>query len=507
MSAARTMASDNNWLLFPAVRAVLTVPFWLPAAPRPLPVGDRKEMLRRAATALNQSRHLAAYRMRWEAVELGWSREPYTINLPAIWHPKASVSRKGTILKGVFTDPEAPPALSAQGNGTIAIVERSILYYDYGICSLEYVFEFLPAANAAADWLDPAFWRQFRARIMAAVENRELAALAEPAWSNLQHAIVEAFSASIGWIPGPLEGGRRRRRRASSAGMLPIKRIFGLHQPKVRRGHLCASFGINFILFCRGRPEFGADPLNRLFEAFLGGRPIGDADSKARSEHLAYVFYGAVHTLVIVRGTPQTPETSGVVEAARALLRYLWMGYGVLAEASRGLMALQAAYYIGYATPSLRQEQRVNGMIRDLEVAGQIFDLLIAEFHFSMFWESEIEYDIYHPAYAQWRMPELATFVRDNLAALARTADALRRSLEVRRQRLIGVLLGAIATLGIIGAVNSLFSFSHWKLLFLKLDYPLQEEWEGTVTLLVLVLCLILMFVVYSLNRERRNRG
>src|SRR5260370_36123252 len=101
-------------------------------------------------------------------------------------------------------------------------------------------------------------------------------------------------------------------------------------------------------------------------------------------------------------------------------------------------MALQSRYHLAYV-PTVREEPRVRRTVKDLDVAGQIFDLLIAEFHFSMFWESEIEYDIYHPAYEQWRMKELAQFVKDNLAAAAKTAEVLRRGIEVQRHRRIGL--------------------------------------------------------------------
>ena len=149
---------------------------------------------------------------------------------------------------------------------------------------------------------------------------------------------------------------------------MPIGRIFGHDQAKTGRqgrqsrsgrGHVYASFGINFILF--GDHELGTarthglPELTSIVEGILGGRPIGDFSRKttledygARSDFLDYVFYGAVHTLVIVRSSPSTEEAAATVAAARSLLRYLWIGYGILADASRGLMALQGEYYLGY---------------------------------------------------------------------------------------------------------------------------------------------------------------
>src|SRR5260370_5800002 len=128
-------------------------------------------------------------------------------------------------------------------------------------------------------------------------------------------------------------------------------------------------------------------------------------------------------------------------------------------------MALQSRYHLAYV-PTVREEPRIRATVKDLDVAGQIFDLLIAEFHFSMFWESEIEYDIYHSAYEQWRMAELAKFVKDTLAAAARTADVLRRKIDVRRQFRISVTLGALTTLTLIGAVANLFNLS-------------RQEWDN----------------------------
>jgi hypothetical protein len=425
------------------------------------------------------------------------------------------------------------------------------LYYDYGACSLEYVFEFIPSVSSAptADWLASAsFWREFRKEIMDAVEHRTLGALQEPSWSYLQSrlgaALAHGHKSAARLYPGPLAPSPDLSRRPTTflsrwktalrrpalaspqLGMVPIGRIFGHDQSKISRqgrqswsgrGHVCASFGINFILFgdhklgtarTHGLPE-----LMSIVERILGGRPIGDfsrettlEDYGARSDFLDYVFYGAVHTLVIVRSSPSTEEAAATVAAARSLLRYLWIGYGILADASRGLMALQGEYYLGYPSLVLRRESLIRGMVKDLEVAGQISQLLIAEFHFSMFWESEIEYDIYHPAYEKWRMPELAKFVDDNLTAVAKTADVLRLRIEGRRQRGISWLLGSITALTIITAVNDFFIFSEWKLSFLHVDYPLHEEWKDLVTILVLLIWVVFFVAMFSLIRERQDR-
>jgi hypothetical protein len=123
-----------------------------------------------------------------------------------------------------------------------------------------------------------------------------------------------------------------------------------------------------------------------------------------------------------------------------------------------------------------------------------------------MFWESEIEYDIYHPAYEKWRMPELAKFVDDNLTAVAKTADVLRLRIEGRRQRGISWLLGSITALTIITAVNDFFIFSEWKLSFLRVDYPLHEEWKDLVTILVLLIWVVFFVAMFSLIRERQDR-
>src|SRR5438445_504940 len=125
-------------ILFPTVRAILTVPFWLPAAPRPLSAVRREDVLKRTAAELNRNVDKAASALKWEAVELDWSREPYSIDESKIWHPKAAKSRKGMILRGTFIETEQPPTIDLLSDFTIAIVERSIIYFDYDVCSLEY---------------------------------------------------------------------------------------------------------------------------------------------------------------------------------------------------------------------------------------------------------------------------------------------------------------------------------------------------------------------------------
>jgi hypothetical protein len=90
-------------ILFPSVKAILTVPFWLPFGPSPLPVEARRRMLRAAAVDL--TRDIPS--IQWEVPELEWSREPQSIPQPKIWHPKAATNRKGCILRGTFIEDES----------------------------------------------------------------------------------------------------------------------------------------------------------------------------------------------------------------------------------------------------------------------------------------------------------------------------------------------------------------------------------------------------------------
>ena len=190
------------------------------------------------------------------------------------------------------------------------------------------------------------------------------------------------------------------------------------------------------------------------------------------------------------------------------MLRSLWMGYSVLAEAPRGLMELQGDYYLGY-------ERRhgavlVRREVEKLDRAGQTFELLIAEFHFSMFWEFEIEYDIYHLAYQQWRMKELAEFVKDSLKGAAKTAEILQRMLDKKRQRNISIMLGVLATLTIIGATANIFSLSRaeWDNFqyhhppFLDFDNLLEYLIYHPLVISVFALCGFFVIYIFFLNQE-----
>ncbi len=353
-----------------------------------------------------------------------------------IWHPKPTVSRKGFILKGIFPNEELcliendlKSIVLPQDQVEFKVRECSIFYFDYGICALEHVFEFNPLTRSSEPTcLDSPFWADFKKKVMAAVEGRELGVLKEERWPYMQKILVDAFGGAVDHLKLP-----------NQSGMVDFHTLYGVAPD--HRGHFCASFGINFILFGYfGDQLLGApsEPLNRTVRRIIG-RPISQADGAARSDDLAYVFYGAVHPLVIIRRHPEIEanKAAGAVDAARVMLRSLWMGYSVLAEAPRGLMALQRDYYLGYA--HRHKAARIRREVKNLDRAGQTFELLIAEFHFSMFWESEIEYDIYHSAYEQWRMKELATFVKDSLSAAARTAEVLRRETDKKRQFRISV--------------------------------------------------------------------
>ena len=259
--------------------------------------------------------------------------------------------------------------------------------------------------------------------------------------------------------------------------LVPFRKIFGA--PEDNRGHLCASFGINFILF----GDFGdkmldkpSPELDRTVRSIIG-RPIGQPDGGARSEDLAYVFYGAVHTLVVVRRDPEAEakKAAGAVDAARIMLRYLWMGYSVLAEAPRGLMELQGDYYLGYERDP--KPARIRREIKNLDRAGQTFELLITEFHFSMFWESEIEHDVYHSAYEQWRMKDLAQFVKDTLAAATKTAEVLRRRVDVKRQSKISRTVGALTALTIVSVLVNIFALRRWEVE--NFEIPYLTGWES----------------------------
>jgi hypothetical protein len=95
LQGGKMLQDDFNSL--PYVRAILIMPFWLPEAPRPLPVERRHEILKKVAVKMNKE-NSDAPTMNWEVLELDWSRRPHLVERPKIWHPKAAISRKGSIL-------------------------------------------------------------------------------------------------------------------------------------------------------------------------------------------------------------------------------------------------------------------------------------------------------------------------------------------------------------------------------------------------------------------------
>jgi hypothetical protein len=472
-------------------------------------VDARQEVLKNVAAKLNGNTSGPLPRAEWEVLELGWCREPYDVKSPKIWHPKPAVSRKASILKGMFPDDvlrsigNALHLMVPQDEVEIEIKECSILFFDYGICALEHVFEFRPLTTSSEpNWLDSPFWAIFKRKMMAAVEGRKLGVLNEAHWPNMQKILVDAFNDAV-----------KKLKLPNQSGMVDFHKIFGV--PQDNQGHSCASFGINFILF----GYFGDQLLGPPSEALSGtvrriiGRPISQVDGAARSDDLAYVFYGALHPLVIIRRHPekQPKEAAGAVDAARVMLRSLWMGYSVLAEAPRGLMALQADYYLGYA--HRHKAARVRREVKNLDRAGQTFELLIAEFHFSMFWESEIEYDIYHSAYEQWRMKELAEFVKDSLAAAAKTAEVLRREIDRKRQFWISVTLAFFTTFTLFGVFGNLFSLSRqeWDNFQMPSHPFIVENMQNyfsyhPVIIGVFSACVLFFILILWLNIERAAR-
>jgi hypothetical protein len=528
---------NTNVVLLPNAKALLTVPFWLPSAPRPLLAEARTYMLRQAADIL--ARRGAASRpddplghaaIAWRVEALAWSRDPRRIDAARIWHPKSAVDRKQVLLVGRLREEEEfPQQYDACG---VSIAERSVIYYDYGICCLEYVFTFQTRAGRdAGDWLMSAsFWAHFKATVMDAVEGRTLAVLREPAWANLQSSLVDALilghTRADEAFPCPLSPNlaqpawaRYLRRMTSrvdytpqpslSTGIIPIGKIFGLHRAKngdqAGVGHVCASFGLNFFLFVEPVDEWPNEtdlppPFRTTVRGVLGGKTIDwtQVNYGARSANLAAIYFGAVHTLSIIAGGGAQDDTAATEAATRSLLRYLWVGYGILTEASRGLMALQGEYFLGYRLPRLRRVKSIQMMIRSLEVARQIAQVLISEFHFSMFWESEIEYDIYHSGYHQWRMPELFAFVQENLDSVVKTSEVLRRGIEDRRQRWMTRLLAGIAALTLITTVKDFFEFSTWA----PLPTSADQGWRDVITVAVLVLWVMIGFAVYWLGQE-----
>jgi hypothetical protein len=88
-------------------------------------------MLKKAAGHLNKESPESPP-ITWKVLDLDWSRQPYLVERHNIWHPKAAISLKGSILKGTFLGEEKLQE-RLTSVCAIKIVERSILYYDYGM--------------------------------------------------------------------------------------------------------------------------------------------------------------------------------------------------------------------------------------------------------------------------------------------------------------------------------------------------------------------------------------
>lgn len=415
-----------------AVQATLVIPFWLRTAPRSEKASARVRRLEAVAEILNSSPGAAA---RWEVLKLDWAPEPASVTDDHIWHPKTAVSRKGAILKGTFQGEEGGDLVSRLSSDVceVRIAERSIWYFDYGICSLEYVFDL--DFHSISDELEittnyARFWEAFRETVMKSVHDRKLATLRDPDWSDFQMRVMDAFCG-----------------KENKAALIDNGDLFSLSRSleeeggirKGVKGHICNCYGINYV-FVAERPE---DLLSQCLKSLqedisLGLGVEGDGNvATSASDSFCSVSYGAIHTLTLVRRS-NPREAQKVVEATRALLRYLWMGYGTLTEAARGLLILQRENYLGDERRR-PDEEDVLLTISKIDKAGQIAHQLVAEFHFSMFWESELEYEIYHRAYDLWKLKDLFSYVDENLKAAAKTAgvlqDRIKKAKENRREQ------------------------------------------------------------------------
>ncbi len=130
-----------------------------------------------------------------------------------------------------------------------------------------------------------------------------------------------------------------------------------------------------------------------------------------------------------------------------------------------------------------------------------------------MFWESEIEYDIYHSAYEQWRMKELAEFVKDSLAAAAKTAEVLRREIDRKRQFWISVTLAFFTTFTLFGVFGNLFSLSRqeWDNFQMPSHPFIVENMQNyfsyhPVIIGVFSACVLFFILILWLNIERAAR-
>ena len=190
---------------------------------------------------------------------------------------KAYCQSKGFILKGIFPNEELcliendlKSIVLPQDQVEFKVRECSIFYFDYGICALEHVFEFNPLTRSSEPtWLDSPFWADFKKKVMAAVEGRELGVLKEERWPYMQKILVDAFDGAVDNLKLP-----------NQSGMVDFHTLYGVAPD--HRGHFCASFGINFILFGYfGDQLLGApsEPLNRTVRRIIG-RPISQADGQ-----------------------------------------------------------------------------------------------------------------------------------------------------------------------------------------------------------------------------------
>ena len=224
-------------------------------------------------------------------------------------------------------------------------------------------------------------------------------------------------------------------------------------------------------------------------------------ENEATSSYLSHVFFGALNIVVVVRGPPESDRAVAALQAARHLVRYIWIYYSTLSETSRGLISKQIELGLGYPTGG-RRGKTLSEEITALQQADQLAHILIGEFHADTFWDTEIEQDIYARGFKVWGLEGVIKSFRENLSALTQTEQALYRRSEGRKQRRNNQFLAGITALAIISTINEFFTLGAWE----GNDYlPLfghEVPWTD-VAFTALAINMIFVIYIFVLNKNR----
>ena len=545
----KVLQPHDGGCFYPELHVLLNIPFWLPKAPPPMLAARRRILLQSALKDLSGDE--GDDPIDWQLADLQFARALESVESQStdtvweksdtIWHPDELVLRKGCLLRGRYRLTEDTSNwldVAADRDFDVQISRRSIEYYDYGAGALEYLFRFTARGKSLESLLNDAkFWLHFKEQVINAVLCRRLKSLVPKNWhhchvrmvSALGRAYTEMVSQQSVIIPIVRDVERllhpKGRDQIYELPLIPVANLFALRQTSRETGNvrpddrsiltpasseeaiISQSLGIDFVLYSNGKEEECANSMDGIIRNLLSGPPVKNPDNepstidenKVTSPYLSYVFFGSLNIVVVVRGNPTSREATAALQATRHLVRYIWLYYSTLSEASRGLISKQIALGLGYPTGEPRRKT-LSEEIVNLQQADQLAHILIGEFHADTFWDTEIEQDIYARGFKIWGLERVISSFRENLSAVTQTEQALYRRAEGRKRQRNNQLLGALTGLVIISAINEFFNLGHWENqndLFLLGHH----SWEG-VAFTALAVNLIFLIYIFALNKR-----